>query len=317
MSSSQPSRWASRCGAGRYVADHFWIPYVREVHDGWKGWPTAMGRRCREPHETTSSNLWIHDRSEAKWVELAMSTGYRVRPNALSFRRQRAQWASMAIDRRWPNVSLAQSPVSVADLEDAAHVAYSWICSQPDLLAEIQNSRATPTAPAPARTAARRGCRRWPGPSGPLKGWRLRGHIPLCTAARRTSCLGRQWRSWTVRVTPSARHWANSRSDPPVGYQELVALGGSRTFAVQRSTVAAAWVAVGSFRGPGVGLVLRCYARPVALRLSRRIHHFAVTYLEISYLHRLRQIGSGFCSGEILVQPRWEVARHDAPIGPP
>jgi hypothetical protein len=32
----------------------------------------------------------------------------------------------------------------------------------------------------------------------------------VCTPARRTSCLGRRWRSWTVRVTPSARHWASS-----------------------------------------------------------------------------------------------------------
>ena len=66
-----------------------------------------------------------------------------------------------------------------------------------------------------ARHTPRRGCRRWPGPSGPLKGWRLHGHIPLCTAARRTSCLGHRWRSWTVHVTPSARHWANSTGRPP------------------------------------------------------------------------------------------------------
>jgi hypothetical protein len=58
------------------------------------------------------------------------------------------------IDVGRKHVSLVQSPVSVAGLADAYNVAYSWISSQLDLLAEIQNSRATPTAPAPARTAA-------------------------------------------------------------------------------------------------------------------------------------------------------------------
>jgi hypothetical protein len=45
-------------------------------------------------------------------------------------------------------------PISVAGLARAATVARSWIYSQPDLLADIQNSRSNPTAPPPARTAA-------------------------------------------------------------------------------------------------------------------------------------------------------------------
>jgi hypothetical protein len=61
--------------------------------------------------------------------------------------RQRASAALADMQRR-------NTPISVAGLARAATVARSWVYSQPDLLAEIQNSRSTPPAPAPARTTA-------------------------------------------------------------------------------------------------------------------------------------------------------------------